>query len=66
MATHQLVLMPVRGICKTEFHKVHAVCADGTPLCGGGHKAKSANAWQADIGPVNCEACLKIKTKRIT
>lgn len=61
MSTQQLVLMPARGICKTAAHKVHAVRTDGTPLCGGGHLAKSAPAWQADIGPVNCAACLKIK-----
>ena len=53
--------MPARGICKTEHHKVHATRTDGTPLCGGGFQAKSAPAWQADIGPVNCAACLKIK-----
>jgi hypothetical protein len=53
--------MPARGVCKTEFHKVHARRADGTPLCGGGFMAKSAPAWQDDIGPVNCAACLKIK-----
>ena len=58
---HQLVLMPAHGICKTEHHKVHAVRADGSPLCGGGFQAKSAPTWQADIGPVNCAACLKIK-----
>lgn len=57
----QLVLMPERGVCKTEFHKVHAMRGDGTPLCGGGFQAKSAPAWQADIGPVNCAACLRIK-----
>ena len=63
---HQLVLMPARGICKTEFHKVHAKRADGTPLCGGGgYQAKSSPAWQEDIGPVNCAACLKIKEGRV-
>lgn len=62
---HQLVLMPARGICKTEFHKVHAKREDGSPLCGGGFMAKSAPAWQEDIGPVNCAACLKIKEARV-
>jgi hypothetical protein len=60
----QLLLMPARGVCKTKHHKVHAVRADGTPLCGGGHMAKSAPAWQSDIGPVNCAACLAIKERR--
>ena len=61
----QLLLMPSRGVCQTEHHRVHAVRADGTPLCGGGHKAKSAPSWQMDIGPVNCEACLTIKARRV-
>lgn len=61
----QLLLMPSPVVCKTELHKVHAVRTDGTPLCGGGHRAKSSPAWQADIGPVNCAACLKIKERRI-
>jgi|APCry1669192319_1035405.scaffolds.fasta_scaffold145757_1 hypothetical protein len=60
----QLLLMPARGVCKSELHKVHAMRADGTPLCGGGHKAKSAPSWQTDIGPVNCAACLAIKERR--
>lgn len=61
MSASQLLMMPVAGISKSELHKVHAVRADGTPLCGGGFQAKSAPAWQADIGPVNCAACLRIK-----
>jgi len=57
----QLVLMPRKGIVRTERHQVHAVrCADGKPLCGGGHKATYVVMWQDDIGPVNCEACLTI------
>jgi hypothetical protein len=60
MATHQLVLMPRKGVCKSERHKVHAERENGTPLCGGGYQAKSSPAWQADIGPVNCAACLTI------
>ncbi|HEV2692259.1 MAG TPA: hypothetical protein VG347_05130 [Verrucomicrobiae bacterium] len=64
MATHQLVLMPRKGVTKSAHHKVHAERPDGTPLCGGGHQAKSAYAWQADIGPVNCEACLGIIERR--
>ena len=61
---HQLVLMPRKGVTKSEYHKVHAAREDGHPLCGGGHKAKSAPAWQDDIGPVNCEACLNIMARR--
>jgi len=61
----QLLLMPVAGISKSEYHKVHAVRADGQPLCGGGFKARAANAWQQDIGPINCAACLKIKEGRV-
>ena len=68
--THQLVLMPRKGIVRTEHHKVHAIrCDDGKPLCGGGHKATYVVMWQDDIGPVNCAACLKIlenKAKRKT
>jgi len=57
----QLVLMPRKGIVRTEYHKVHAVrCADGKPLCGGGHMATHVVIWQDDIGPVNCDACLTI------
>ena len=32
----QLLMMPVVGISKSERHKIHAVRADGQPLCGGG------------------------------
>ena len=59
-AEHQLVLMPRKGVTKSEHHKVHAIRGDGAPLCGGGFRAKSARAWQDDIGPVNCGACLQI------
>ncbi len=62
--SHQLVLMPRKGITKSEHHKVHAVRGDGRPLCGGGFLAKSAPAWQDDIGPVNCSACLGIMERR--
>jgi hypothetical protein len=60
----QLVLMPRKGVTKSERHRVHAERADGTPLCGGGHQAKRSPAWQADIGLVNCEACLGIMDRR--
>lgn len=60
----QLLMMPVAGISKSEHHKVHAVRSDGRPLCGGGFMARRANAWQEDIGPINCDACLKIKEGR--
>lgn len=61
---HQLVLMPRKGVTKSEHHRVHAAREDGRPLCGGGHKAKSVPFWQDDIGPVNCEACLTIMAWR--
>lgn len=64
LAAHQLVLMPRKGVTKSEQHRVHAVRADGKPLCGGGHRAKSAPAWQDDIGPVNCASCLGIMERR--
>ena len=60
----QLVLMPRRGVTKSESHRVHAERPDGTPLCGGGFHAKRAPGWQADIGPVNCAACLGIMERR--
>lgn len=63
MSIHQLVLMPRKGIVKTERHKVHAIHRE-RPLCGGGFQAKSAPAWQDDIGPVNCGACLAILEKQ--
>jgi hypothetical protein len=62
--THQLVLMPRKGVTKSEKHRVHAERPDGTPLCGGGHLAKRTSEWQADIGPVNCDACLGIMDRR--
>jgi hypothetical protein len=61
----QLLMMPVVGISKSERHKIHAVRGDGQPLCGGGFMAKSSRAWQNDIGPINCAACLKIKEGRV-
>jgi len=61
----QLLMMPVAGISKSERHKVHAVRADGLPLCGGGFMARSSRAWQNDIGPINYAACLKIKEGRV-
>lgn len=61
---HQLLLMPRRGLSKSEKHKVHAERPDGMPLCGGGFRAKSSPAWQGDIGPVNCTACLTIMGNR--
>jgi hypothetical protein len=61
---HQLVLMPRKGVTKSERHRVHAIRTDGAPLCGGGFQAKSAPAWQDDIGPVNCGACLAILERK--
>ncbi|MDR3459586.1 MAG: hypothetical protein P4N60_19325 [Verrucomicrobiae bacterium] len=58
--SQQLVLMPRKGVTKSETHRVHAETAAGNPLCGGGHQARKVTEWQADIGPVNCEMCLKI------
>lgn len=63
-APRQLLMMPVAGISKSEQHKIHAVRADGQPLCGGGFMARSSRAWQNDIGPINCAACLKIKESK--
>jgi len=60
----QLLLAPQGGISKSELHRVHAERLDGQPLCGGGYRAKQASAWQADIGPVNCSACLTIMGNR--
>ena len=60
----QLLMMPTAGISKSEHHKVHAVRADGAPLCGGGFMAKSSPAWQNDIGPINCAACMGIIERR--
>jgi hypothetical protein len=63
--SQQLVLMPRKGIVKTEHHKVHAIsCKNSMPLCGGGYQAKSVVMWQEDIGPVNCRACLGILERK--
>lgn len=43
--------------------KVHVI-HEGRPLCGGGNGAKTARAWQEDIGPVNCGKCLVISSRR--
>ena len=59
----QLLLMPRRGLSKSEKHKVHAERPDGQPLCGG-FQARQSPAWQGDIGPVNCAACLGIIERR--
>jgi hypothetical protein len=60
----QLLLMPRRGLSKSEHHKVHAERQDGQPLCGGGFQARRPPSWQGDIGPVNCAACLGIIERR--
>ena len=60
----QLLLMPRKGLSKSEKHKVHAERENGQPLCGGGFQARRAYAWQSDIGPVNCDACLGIIERR--
>lgn len=62
--SQQLVLMPRKGVTKSEHHKIHAETAEGKPLCGGGHRALRVTEWQADIGPVNCAACLGIMERR--
>ncbi len=46
-------------ICKSDQHKVH-VLKDNGPLCGGGKGGARVAAWQTDIGPINCGACLAI------
>ena len=63
-AAQQLVLMPRKGVTKSEHHKVHAERPDGAPLCGGGFRARKSPSWQADIGPVNCAACLGILERK--
>ena len=60
----QLLLMPHKGVSKSEKHKVHAERLDGLPLCGGGYLARQSPSWQGDIGPVNCCACLTILNNR--
>ncbi len=60
----QLLLGPQGGVSKSELHRVHAVRVDVRPLCGGGYRAKQSPAWQGDIGPVNCHACLTIMGNR--
>ena len=47
----QLLLMPAAGISKSEHHKVHAVRADGQPLCGGGVQGQSRQRVAAGHRP---------------
>jgi len=47
----QLLLMPVAGISKSEYHKVHAVRADGQPLCGGGVQGQGRQCLAARHRP---------------
>jgi hypothetical protein len=52
------------NITKPHTHKqlrVHATNDAGRPLCGGGHLARLADAWQTDLAAVNCERCLAIQ-----
>lgn len=46
--------------------RVHATTDDGRPLCGGGHQAKAASAWQTDLAAVTCERCRAIEQNRAT
>ena len=61
--TSRTLLSMPKCISKAEKLKVHAMSSGGTPLCGGGHQAKSVTQWQTDIGPINCGACLAIISK---
>jgi len=44
--------------------KVHLSTESGRPLCGGGHLARSATAWQTDLGEANCQKCLSIQARK--
>lgn len=52
------------GIVKGPNCKIHARREDGQPVCGGGRLARLVNQWQADIGGINCTACLTIINRR--
>lgn len=48
---------------KTGKHRVHIPASGGTPLCGGGNSARSAQ-WQEVIIAADCRRCLSIQKRK--